>query len=234
MERRVSAKRVGQVWITLDSSVSPTSGDESDVIAEAILNPPTTPAHSTTAHDSESVTVVVTRRVRPGCERAYEAWLDRLVDEAKSMPGFLGARLERPLPGASTLYTSVFRFDSVEHLQAFETSDLRRRALLEVVDLVEADAVWSRLTGLEVWFTPPAGAIVPQPSRLRMALVMIVVVYALVLSIGTLVGLLLASAPQPLRLLVTIVIEVFLMTYLIMPHLTRSLARWIYPSQRPS
>jgi antibiotic biosynthesis monooxygenase (ABM) superfamily enzyme len=64
-----------------------------------------------------------------------------------------------------------------------------------------------------------------------MAMVMIVVVYGLVLSIGKGVGLLLASSPPALRLLVTIVLEVFLMTYVLMPRLTRWLARWIYPSK---
>jgi antibiotic biosynthesis monooxygenase (ABM) superfamily enzyme len=180
----------------------------------------------------DPVTVVVSRRVRPGSEQAYEAWLERLIDGARHLPGFLGARVQRGPAEDPPVYTSVFRFDSVEHLRAFEASDLRRRALVDVTDLVEADAVWSRLTGLELWFTPPAGTVVPQPSRWRMALVMIAVVYALVLSIGQLVGLTLAAAPQPVRLLLTIVIEVVLLTYLIMPRLTRWLARWIYPGRQ--
>lgn len=178
----------------------------------------------------EPVTVVVTRRVRPGHEAAYEAWLDKLVHAAAELPGYLGTSVHRPAPTSPREYTSVFRFDSVESLRAFEASDLRRRALAEVIEHVEADAVWRRLTGLELWFTPPPGTVVPQPSRPRMALVMIVVVYGLVLSIGQLVALVLGTAPAPLRLLVTITIEVFLMTYLIMPRLTRWLARWIYPA----
>jgi hypothetical protein len=50
-------------------------------------------------------------------------------------------------------------------------------------------------------------------------------------SIGQGVRLVLGGAPAQLRLLVTITIEVFLMTYLVMPRLTRWLARWIYPSR---
>lgn len=76
------------------------------------------------------------------------------------------------------------------------------------------------------------GTVVPQPSRLRMALVMIVVVYGLVLSLGALVAFGLAGLPPPARLLVTITIEVLLMTYVVMPRLTRWLARWIYPHTR--
>lgn len=181
----------------------------------------------------EPVTVVVTRRVKAGCEAAYEAWLERLLADARTLPGYLGTTVQRPQPG-SREYTSIFRFDTVEHLRGFEQSDLRRRALLEVGALVEADAAWSRLTGLEFWFTPPPGTVVPQPSRFRMALVMIGVVYGLVLSIGSLVGLVLAAAPPPLRLLVTITLEVFLMTYVLMPRLTKLLAPFIYPRPKGS
>lgn len=179
--------------------------------------------------EGEPVTVVVTRRVRPGREEAYEAWLARLIQGATVAPGYLGAQVQRPRPEEPLVYTSIFRFESVETLRAFEASELRRRALAQVVDLVEADAVWNRLTGLELWFSPPAGTVVPQPSRWRMALVMIVVVYGLVLSLGNVVGRVLDGAPAPLRLFTTIVIEVLLMTYLLMPRLTRWLAAWLYP-----
>lgn len=177
----------------------------------------------------EPVTVVVTRRVRQGKEAAYEAWLSRLIADAAGLPGYLGTDVQRPAATGPREYTSIFRFASVEQLRAFEASDLRRRALADVVELVEADAVWKELTGLELWFTAPAGTVVPQPSRFRMALVMIAVVYGLVLSIGTLVAQVLGSAPVPVRLLVTITLEVFFMTYVLMPRLTRWLARWIYP-----
>lgn len=175
------------------------------------------------------VTVVVTRRVKPGKEKEYEAWLSKLIENARSLAGFLGTTIQRPPPTGPREYTSVFRFDSVEHLRAFEESDLRRQAMLEVADYVEADAIWKKLTGFEVWFSAPPGTVVPQPSRFRMALVMICVVYGLVLSLGAVVGAVLSSAPMPLRLLVTITLEVFFMTYFLMPRLTRLLAWFIYP-----
>jgi antibiotic biosynthesis monooxygenase (ABM) superfamily enzyme len=107
-----------------------------------------------------------------------------------------------------------------------------------VADFVEADAVWERMTGLEFWFTPPAGTVVPQPARERMALLMIVVVFVLVLGIGQAVNEITAALPfalpYPVRLLVTIAIEVLFMTYWLMPRLTRRLARWIYPAARPA
>lgn len=193
---------------------------------------PQDPFTASCASTPEPVTVVVTRRVKRGSEAAYERWLAGLLREAGALPGYLGAQVIRPASAAATgphEYTSVFRFATVEHLRAFEDSELRRRALREVAPHVEADAVWKKLTGLELWFTPPAGTVMPQPSRWRMALVMIVVVYGLVLSIGKLVALALGTASMPVRLLVTITIEVMLMTYVLMPRITRYLARWIYP-----
>lgn len=184
---------------------------------------------------SEPVTVVITRRVRPGCEAQYEQWLQRLQADARGLPGYLGVTTRRPAPG-SREYVSVLRFASIEHLQQFEASALRARYLQAVQDWVEADAVWERHTGLEFWFTPPAGTVVAQPSRARMAVVMVVVVFTLVLLIGSAVNAAFAAlpfaTPYPLRLLVTITLEVVLMTWWLMPLITRRLARWIYPGRR--
>lgn len=183
----------------------------------------------------EPVTVVITRRVKPGRETDYEAWLARLQAEARGLPGYLGVTTQRPAPGGPREYVSALRFDSLASLRAFEQSELRARHLAEVQDFVEADAVWRELSGLEFWFTPPPGTVVPQPSRPRMALLMIAVVFSLVLLIGSGVNaaaaLLPLPVPYPLRLLLTITIEVLLMTYWLMPRLTRGLARWIYPKR---
>ena len=183
------------------------------------------------AGDAGPVTVVARRRVRRGHEAAYEAWLARLQEGAHALPGYLGAQVQRPRPGEAE-WISVFRFDSLTNLEAFEASDLRRRALADVAPLSEADAVWDRTTGLELWFDPPVGTVVAQPVRWRMASVLVVVIFALVLSIGSLIGWLVPGWPYPLRLLVTIAIEVALLTYVIMPPLTRAMAWWIYPGRR--
>jgi antibiotic biosynthesis monooxygenase (ABM) superfamily enzyme len=49
------------------------------------------------------VTVVVRRRVKPGLEAQYEAWLARLTaGAAQNFPGYVGAEFHRPpRPGAA-------------------------------------------------------------------------------------------------------------------------------------
>jgi hypothetical protein len=187
-----------------------------------------------TPDDGGPVTVVITRRVKPGREADYEAWLTRLQADARALPGYLGVTTHRPAAHGPREYVSVVRFQSLQHLQAFEASPLRAQALTQVAELVEGDAAWQRLTGLEFWFTPPPGTVVPQPSRARMALLMIAVVFVLVLTIGSAVSAATArlpfAVPHAANLLLTIAIEVTFMTYWLMPRLTRRLARWIYPT----
>lgn len=178
---------------------------------------------------AEPVTILVRRRVKPGQEAAYEAWLTRLTEGAgRDFPGYLGAEFHRPAsPGGE--YRSLFRFDRLEALERFEASDFRAAMLAEVAPLVAGDAVWERLTGLEFWFDPPPGTRVPQPSPHRMALVLVAVVFVLVLTLTLALGPLMAGWPLPLRVLVLVTIQVGLMTYVIMPRLTPRLARFIYP-----
>lgn len=162
---------------------------------------------------TEPVTVIIRRRVKLGREAEYEAWLQRLQAEARVLPGYLGVTTQRPANNGPREYVSAVRFDSLQSLQAFEVSEMRARHLAEVAPLVEGDAVWERLTGLEFWFSAPPGTVVPQPLRPRMALVMIVVVFTLVLLIGSAVNTAFAALPFET------------------PYPLRRLARWIYPSK---
>lgn len=175
------------------------------------------------------VTIVVRRKVRPGREADYEAWLNRLTHNAATQfPGYLGAEFHRPEAEGS--YCSVFRFDNIDHLEDFERSEFRARMLAEAAPMFAADAAWEQMTGLEFWFDPPRGTKVPQPNMHRMALVLIAVVSALVLVLNLMLGPVMTGWPLPARVLVLVTIQIALMTYVIMPRLTPLIARFIYPT----
>jgi antibiotic biosynthesis monooxygenase (ABM) superfamily enzyme len=65
-----------------------------------------------------------------------------------------------------------------------------------------------------------------------MALLLGTVVYVLVLIFGTIAAATLGDIPPPIRLAIVIATEITLMTYVLLPYLTRRLARWIYPTTR--
>ncbi|MEM9432417.1 MAG: antibiotic biosynthesis monooxygenase [Pseudomonadota bacterium] len=181
---------------------------------------------------SDSVTIVVRQRVKPGCEAEYEAWLKRMTEGASAkFPGYIGVGFHKPAHPGDT-YHQIFRFDSVEQLEEFERSDYRANMLAEGAKLFEADPTFERMTGLEFWFDPPKGTKVPQPSPHRMAVVMIGVVFTMILILSTIISALTPSWPQPLRLFLTVTIQVCLMTYVVMPRLTPLIARFVYPRSR--
>jgi antibiotic biosynthesis monooxygenase (ABM) superfamily enzyme len=144
------------------------------------------------AHDA--VTVIARRHVKPGHEAEYEAWLKELTAAAHDLSGYLGAEFHRPGKTGDP-WISVFRFATLADLDAFERSELRSRLIAKVIPHVEGDAVWQRMTGLEFWFEPPAGTVVAQPSPHRMALLLIMVVFVLVLGLNLVLGPLIADWP---------------------------------------
>lgn len=180
---------------------------------------------------SKSITTIVRRRVKPGQHSGYEAWLAGLLRDVAAMPGYLGTEVQRPT-GTDSTYVSIFRFDTPESLENFERSDLRRSHLAKVAHFVDGDAIWDRMTGLEIWFDAPPGTMAPKPVRWRMALLLIGVVFVLVELLSTIVGLLPFDIPRLLTLLIVVTAQVCLLTYVIMPPLTRALAVWLFSNPR--
>jgi uncharacterized protein len=186
------------------------------------------PADARPAAD-DPVTVLYSRRVKPGREADFEAWARGIVAAARQFPGHLGASV-LDAPG-SREYHILFSFADPRSLRAWLDSDERRRWLARVGELLEADRGLQQLTGLETWFKLP-GANVPTmtpPPRWKMWLVSLIAVYPLVLAFQALVVPRMAGLPLPLRALVFPLVLLTLMTFVVMPMVTRVLRRWLGP-----
>jgi antibiotic biosynthesis monooxygenase (ABM) superfamily enzyme len=186
------------------------------------------PADARPAAD-DAVTVLYSRRVKPGREADFEAWARGIVAAARQFPGHLGASV-LDAPG-SREYHILFTFADRRSLRAWLDSDERRRWLVRVGELLEADRGLQQLTGLETWFKLP-GSNVPTmtpPPRWKMWLVSLVAVYPLVLAFQVLVVPRMARLPLPLRALVFPLVLLTLMTFVVMPMVTRALRRWLGP-----
>jgi antibiotic biosynthesis monooxygenase (ABM) superfamily enzyme len=186
------------------------------------------PADARPAAD-DPVTVLYSRRVKPGREADFEAWARGIVAAARQFPGHLGASV-LDAPG-SREYHILFSFADRRSLRAWLDSEERRRWLARVGELLEADRGLQQLTGLETWFKLP-GANVPTmtpPPRWKMWLVSLIAVYPMVLVFQALVVPRMARLPLPLRALVFPLVLLTLMTFVIMPMVTRALRRWLGP-----
>lgn len=180
----------------------------------------------------EPIAIVFRRRVRAGREADYERWLEGMQHETRGFPGYLGVNTVKPGAGARE-YVSIMRFASMDALEAWERSELRRTWLARLpTDCVEGEPEVRRAVGVEAWFT--ADDVMPalQPVKWKMALVLATVVYALILILGPLVSAMFDAlgieAPLEARLAISVAVEVSLMTWVIMPRVTGALEGWLY------
>jgi uncharacterized protein len=191
---------------------------------------PRAPAGTRPAAD-DPVTVLYSRRVRPGREADFETWAHGIVAAARQFPGHLGASV-LGAPG-SREYHILFSFADRRSLRAWLESAERQRWLARLGDLLEADRGLQQLTGLETWFKLP-GSNVPTmkpPPRWKMWLVSLVAVYPLVLAFQALLVPRMTRLPLPLRALLFPLVLLTLMTFVVMPMVTRLLRRWLGPRQ---
>ena len=178
------------------------------------------------------VTTTVTRRVKPGHEPDYEQFLDGIIAAASRFPGHLGAEVFRPQTAAAGDYRVVYRFDTAQHLHAWlgsaEHAAWLERAEPHVIGPLRRQV----LTGLEAWFILPTQPGAPPPPPYKMALVTWATIFPLITLVVVATAPLLGRLPLVARLAVTTGVTVPLMTWAVIPRVTRLLGWWLYPDRR--
>lgn len=180
------------------------------------------------------VTVVISRRVKPGCEKAFEEFISGVTSAAMTFEGHLGTNVFRPSSPEDDEYYIIFKFDRASNLRIWEESECRRQWLARAESLRLEPPTIRVITGLETWFTLPSAKPIIPPPRHKMAVVTLVAIFPLIQLVGLIFAPLLNLSPLPLVLesLMLTAIIVLLMTYVVMPRMTKLFARWLYPKSR--
>ncbi len=172
------------------------------------------------------VTTSISRRIIPGREAAYEEWVTGITSEALKFPGHMGVNVLRPT-SKSREYVTIFRYDSYEHMKAWEDSPIRTEWLAKLEGIIEGEERVHKGTGLEFWFSLPELP-TSQPSPHKMALVLLFVVFTLVLLLNFFLSPLIGDWPLWARVFISVFCQVMLMTYVVMPRVTRLLKSWLF------
>jgi uncharacterized protein len=183
------------------------------------------PGRRELAAGREPATAVYARSVKPGRETEYETLAHQMVEASEKFAGHLAATMLHE-QGSST-YTLLYSFLDRQSLQAWLDSPERRRLLAQADSLSEEHVRLPPLTGLETWFTLSRRATIKPPPRWKMWLVSLCAIYPLVVVFqATIVPtiktwpLLVRSAVLPLTLLT-------IMTFVVMPVVTRIVQPWL-------
>ncbi|MEL6383339.1 MAG: antibiotic biosynthesis monooxygenase [Cyanobacteria bacterium J06626_18] len=186
---------------------------------------------TTQNQDTQQVTAIISHLVRPGREQGYEEWIAGISAAAKTFEGHQGVNIIRPRDRARPEYVAILRFDGYDHLKQWLESATRRTWLERLQPLIQKPEDIQTLTGLEMWFTLPESPLKTPPPRYKMVLVTWLGVFFTLAIVSRLLAPLLLTLPLLLSQLITTGLVVNLLTYFVMPNLTRLFHGWLHPQR---
>jgi antibiotic biosynthesis monooxygenase (ABM) superfamily enzyme len=180
----------------------------------------------------DTITVSITRTVKPGCEADFEKALHDFVQRSLSLPGQLGVHVMRPAPGSgSREYDIIRKFASREALAEFRTSPEYLEWNQLAVELTEGGGRTEELNGLESWFTLPGAPLFPLP-KWKMAIATFLGVFPVAMTLNLTLGPAIQSWNFILSSVAFNACVVALLTWVVMPIITRSLHNWLHSEER--
>ena len=182
------------------------------------------------ASPETAVTKVIDRIPREKMDAQLEQAIRNLIAAALRFRGHLGVTVTRPSLPAQPGFRMVYRFDSCEHLRAWEESAEYARLVSEANRYTQGGQHYDVLTGLETWFTLPAQPAMHPPKRTRMTVVTWLGIFPLVYLYAELFNRILPSGtPAILKVFAVTALVVPTMSYVVAPRLTRLFKNWLYP-----
>jgi antibiotic biosynthesis monooxygenase (ABM) superfamily enzyme len=180
--------------------------------------------------EDSSVTVIVRRRTKPGCETDFEGVMREFVAFALACPGNRGLHVLRSEQGNPREYTVVDRFADAAARKAFTASAPYKEWMTRLRALTEEEPHIEQMGGTSGWFTLPGKPHATPPPRWKMALVTFLGVYPLTATFPRFFKYLL---PEWHPLLVNVIVTgliVASLTWIVMPALIPVFRRWLFPA----
>ena len=185
-------------------------------------------------------TEIISAVVPAGSEEEYKRGRAALDAAAASFPGFVSVDVFEPGPGERLWHTHL-TFDTTESLQAWRDS-AQRQSLVREIQKVAPDQTRVVPTGFGQWFSVNASATAAAPAW-KQAMTVLAVLYAMVsvlnITLGNLVGEgLTVQGTQlvtglglrfPAVVFIGNAVGTVLLTWVLMPIVTRLLAWWLDP-----
>jgi len=178
-------------------------------------------------HTSKEVTIVISRKVKPGYEKEYDEWLRRYLMLEKKVPGYVGATIITQGSTNSAIRHIIYRFSDKASLDAWENSEEARKQIEEANK--SSTRYYERATGLETWFTLPNVKAIVAPPKWKMAIVTFIAAYCISTLVNYILNPFLGRWPLLVSSIIINVILIVSLTYLAMPILSQLLQRWLYP-----
>jgi uncharacterized protein len=181
--------------------------------------------------EEEAVTAVISHEVRPGRERDFARWQDKVLKAQERCPGFMGTELFKPVQGLQDQWVVVFRFDTRAHLDEWLRSSSRAKLLEEGREYFSSFDVRKIGSAFSGWFRFGGGTQEGLPPNWKQAMSVVLALYPTVMVLNLTVGRELADVGVPgyFALFVGNLLSVSILTWLLMSLVNRAFASWLQP-----
>ena len=172
--------------------------------------------------------IAITRRVRPGCEAEFQRALQEFFQASFAHGGVLGASMLTPPPGSDSREFGILRtFANEKERDAFYDSPVFKAWQERASKLTEGEPEYRQLHGLEAWFRSPHNP----PPRWKMA----VATFLGVFPVAMILNLTLGPVIRPWQFILSNAVfnacVVAILTWVVMPLITRALHGWLYSNE---
>jgi antibiotic biosynthesis monooxygenase (ABM) superfamily enzyme len=182
---------------------------------------------------SDPITLVISEVVEPNLIEEYEAWTKGINQSAQQFEGFMGVEVIRPRDHQYSEYVVIIKFANYDHCKSWLTSSVYQQWMQSSKKFISKRSQQHQPNGLELWFTLPTSKLVnpTEPPYYKQVIIGVITVYPLILFANLLLTPFLQRLPTLLSLLISVIFVSALLTYPVMPYLTKVLSFWLYPSK---
>jgi uncharacterized protein len=180
-------------------------------------------------NNHQPVTLVFNHKIKKGKEEEFTKWAHGITHASLKFEGHLGSNW---IKTGDRQYILIYKFIDLEHFLKWKESAIRKKFLKEEEKLLEPHGRQQiqKITGLETWFTIPGVTMIKPPPRWKMVIATMIGIYPIGLVYQASLVPYFRDIPLLLRPVALSLILTPLLTYVIMPNLTKLLRQWLYPT----
>ncbi len=203
---------------------------------ETSLEPISTakPVHNVLINPAPSTgaSTVITTRVKKGSDAWFADWEGRTGAAQQQFPGYIGQRVQAPVPGVNPDWVAIVAFDSPENLRVWTESPERRALVDETKPYVQRYDVRPADSAFESWFAKSESGGKPPPAWKLSAIVLLVLYPIVMLEVFTLNHVVKALSLEPaLGIFIGNAVSVAITGFLLSPWASSLLNWWLVPPE---
>ncbi|WP_114285943.1 antibiotic biosynthesis monooxygenase [Candidatus Halocynthiibacter alkanivorans] len=176
---------------------------------------------------SDPVTLAVTDHVPLAEKSRYEALVEELHQLFQAQQGFLSVDIVRHNRPHQVEYTVLSRWSDQAAATQWQQDTAIERKLAEIKTVTGGTAQIVEATGLGMWVDHAQGLAPKLPPVWKRVAMSVVAVYPMLMLLMGLSAPIIGGLPQPIQVLVIVIVLSALLTWPIMPWLEKVLRPWL-------